>query len=145
MKRFSTIALLMFAVACIPLSLLAQTCPPACNVNLKVPSDASQPPAAEPGELKARVGETVLFRAEGSTKIIFAPHTPFEDQDGKKVYQFDARKCYPRELIVRSDTDKCDDREDRNDNKPYRGCKYIVIDNENPGRPTLDPYIIIYR
>lgn len=122
--------------------LLAQpedaNCPPACTIDITVPDDVSQPPAAHPVTLTTGPGEFVNFEASGSAFIIFSEGgTPFVDNAGRPIYQFNVNRLSGRSMQIRSDSNPC--QVERNG----VGCKYMVVDPNNRERPPLDPFIVI--
>ncbi|MDT8410340.1 MAG: hypothetical protein RQ741_12115 [Wenzhouxiangellaceae bacterium] len=76
------------------------------------------------------------FSTNKGVRIIFPKQTPFVERNGNEIYSFTVGSMNGRKLKVRQDDQAC---------MSAPGCKYIVSDRSNPGRPPLDPYIIIGR
>ena len=110
-------------------------CPPACGVNVSLPANAQNPPGVGNKFVRANAGEQVQFQSPSPIVVIFPEDTPFVDGSGDPVYWFQVNGSAT--LDVRNDRSRAC--------RNWLGCKYMVIDESNPNRPTLDPYIIIDR
>ncbi|TVS09687.1 MAG: hypothetical protein EA419_12360 [Wenzhouxiangella sp.] len=104
-------------------------------MRIDVPSNQRQEPNSRPETLEVVVGETVNFAANVRSRVIFTGSTPFIDERGNRVFQFEVNDSGQTGLRV-ADDEEC---------SVAPGCKYIIIDATNPGRPARDPYIIVRR
>jgi len=112
-----------------------EACPPLCGVRIEVPQNRRQEPGSAPETLEVKVGETVRFATNVRSRVIFTGQTPFIDERGNPIFQFEVDDSAETALRV-ADDNACTE-------EP--GCKYIIIDSTNPGRPARDPYIIVRR
>jgi hypothetical protein len=113
-----------------------QQCPPDCQIEIQVPSEKSSAPVASPITLIATPDQQIELRSNHAVQVIFPEQTPFADKHGRPVYTFNLRSRRASQMQLRDEAGVCDS---------APGCKYIVIDRSEPGRPPLDPYIIIDR
>lgn len=113
-----------------------QQCPPACRIDIQVPEDTSRSPIASPVTLVVQADQAVELMSDRAVQVIFPEETPFMDHRDRPVYTFNLRSRRASSLRLREERGLCE-------TEP--GCKYIVIDRSAPGRPPLDPYIIIER
>lgn len=113
-----------------------QHCPPDCGIGVTVPGQRDRAPSASPVTLVVKPGERIEFLSDQAVQVIFPEQTPFVDRQGRPVYTFNLRSRRAQQLSVRDEEDICT-------REP--GCKYIVIDRSEAGRPPLDPWIIIDR
>ncbi|MEE4638231.1 MAG: hypothetical protein V2J42_05795 [Wenzhouxiangella sp.] len=118
-----------------PESLDQEQCPPQCGVRIDVPRMGRQAPSSVPETLEVEIGQSVSFSTNVLSRVIFTGETPFVDERGNPVFQFLVDDSVETRLKVTEDG-KC---------SVEPGCKYIIIDATNPGRPARDPYIIIRR
>jgi len=155
----NTIGLLVLAGAFALPAAAQQACPPACGLDVELPEDISEPPRipAEQEEVRAIRGAVMLatLTARGgapdkaATKLVFPkarqgevgePHTPFVDRlgpNGRPITEVRLRLNGPTVLFVRTD--------DAHNCFEERACKYDVVNDGEPERPILDPWIIIER
>lgn len=117
----------------LPASAQQRNCPPACGIEVVVPDDPSLPPAAQPETLIAEPGEEIVINTNARVRIQFEGQSPFVNQNDVPVMNFVVNRGN-RPMRVRTDGSGC---------PTQNPCKYMVHDLENPGRPPLDPYIII--
>ncbi|MFP4207396.1 MAG: hypothetical protein ACLFSC_01980 [Wenzhouxiangella sp.] len=110
-------------------------CPPRCGVNIEVPDNPNQEPNSWPVTLEVDAGETVTFVTNVASRVIFTGRTPFVDERGNRVFNFRVGESGQIQLRV-ADSDAC---------SAEPGCKYMIIDATNPGRPARDPYIVVRR
>jgi hypothetical protein len=116
-------------------SLDQEQCPPQCGVRIDVPRMGRQAPSSAPETLEVDIGQSVSFSTNVLSRVIFTGDTPFVDERGNPVYQFLVDDSVETRLRVAEDG-KC---------SVEPGCKYMIIDATNPGRPARDPYIIVRR
>ncbi len=112
-----------------------EQCPPQCGVRIDVPANSGKEPGSRPETLEVDAGQTVMFTTNVAARVIFTGKTPFINERGNRVFQFQVDDTGQTRLRV-SDDDEC---------TTEPGCKYIIIDATNPGRPARDPYIIVRR
>lgn len=117
------------------MGLAREQCPPACGVRIVVPRSPSQEPGSAPETLEVDAGQTVTFVTNVAARVIFTGKTPFIDERGNKVFNFRVDDSGEIQLRV-ADSNEC---------SVEPGCKYMIIDATNPGRPARDPYIIVRR
>ncbi|MFW5815774.1 MAG: hypothetical protein ACOCVP_02860 [Wenzhouxiangella sp.] len=112
-----------------------QQCPPQCGVRIDVPANQNQEPDSSPVTLEVEAGETVSFSTNVRARVIFTGATPFIDERGNRVFQFQVGDSGQTRLRV-SAASEC---------SAEPGCKYMIVDATNPGRPARDPYILVRR
>ena len=108
-------------------------CPPQCGVRIDVPGNPSQEPGSSPETLIVDDGQMVTFATNVRARVVFTGKTPFVNDRGNRVFQFQVDDSGETRLRVSAN----------NECMAEPGCKYIVIDATNPGRPARDPYIIV--
>lgn len=124
-----------FALTAIAPAASAQqrSCPPACGIDVSVPEDPSLPPVSAPETLLTRAGTEILISTDSRVRIEFEGQSPFVNPGGQPIMNFVVNRG-KRPMRVRTDGAAC---------SADNPCKYMVHDLEDPGRPPLDPYIII--
>ncbi|MDX1624879.1 MAG: hypothetical protein R3323_00070 [Wenzhouxiangellaceae bacterium] len=108
-------------------------CQPGCLIEIHVPGDPQRPPEAQPSTVRAQPGDVIDFDADRGVVVEFPEDTPFVGAGGQPVHVFTVNGQRP--MTIRDDVAVC---------REEPGCKYIVRDPSDPGRPPLDPYIIVY-
>lgn len=110
-------------------------CPSSCSVDISFPADVKDPPRTPDPYVRVKAGQQVEFRSAQEALVVFTGDTPFVDSSGDPLYWF--KVSTSATVSVRNDrTGIC---------VGGPGCKYMVIDGNNAGRPVLDPYFIIDR
>lgn len=112
-----------------------EQCPPRCGVRIDVPENQGQEPGSRPETLEVEAGEMVTFSTNVRARVIFTGKTPFIDERGNRVFQFQVGDSGQTQLRVADD----------NECSAEPGCKYMIVDATNPGRPARDPYILVRR
>lgn len=138
MKRCIHLVQVFFAAVVLtataaPASGQQRSCPPECGIEVAVPDDPSLPPAAQPETLVTEAGMDILIGTNAMVRIQFEGQTPFVNSQGAPIMNFVVNPGN-RPMRVRTDGGACSAEDP---------CKYMVHDLEDPGRPPLDPYIII--
>ncbi|HKL53977.1 MAG TPA: hypothetical protein VJ902_08460 [Wenzhouxiangellaceae bacterium] len=138
MKRSIHLVHILFAAVvltatALPASAQQRTCPPACGIEVAVPDDLSLPPASQPETLVTDAGMEILINTNARVRIQFEEQSPFVNPGGQPIMNFVVNRGN-RPMRVRTDGGAC---------TAENPCKYMIHDLENPGRPPLDPYIII--
>ena len=138
MKRNIHLVHILFAAVvltatALPASAQQRTCPPACGIEVAVPDDLSLPPASRPETLVTEAGTEILINTNARVRIRFEDQSPFVNPGGQPILNFVVNRGN-RPMRVRTDGGAC---------SAENPCKYMIHDLENPGRPPLDPYIII--
>ena len=110
-----------------------EMCPPSCGVTIDVPGNPGLEPNSWPVTLVAEVGERVTFSTNVRSRVVFTGRTPFIDDRGNRVFNFVVDGQTSLQI---ADSHDCSD-------EP--GCKYMIIDLTDPGRPARDPYIVVPR
>lgn len=135
-----------------------QECPPSCGMDIELPAEAAKPPAI-PDSQKTIIslrGAAMLATVSGgrgpdkaATKLVFRkaqageqgePYTPFVDRpgpNGKPITEVRLKSPGATRLFIR------DDEEHTCFEAP--GCKFDIVNDGDPERPVLDPWIIIKR
>lgn len=126
-------AVSVLAASALPALAQQSECPPACTIEVVVPEDLSLPPASQPETLSTGAGTEITINTNARVRIQFEGHSPFVNRNGVPVMNFVVNQGN-RPMRVRTDGGACSDR---------NPCKYMIHDLGNPGRPPLDPYIII--
>lgn len=127
---FAAVALVATAL---PATAQQRNCPPACGIEVSVPEDPSLPPASQPETLLADAGMEIVFNTNARVRIRFEEQSPFVNPGGQPIMNFVVNRGN-RPMRVRTDGGAC---------SAQNPCKYMIHDLETPGRPPLDPYIII--
>jgi len=129
------IFLAAFALSAIAPAASAQqrSCPPACGIDVSVPENPSLPPSSEPETLLTQAGMEIMVSTNSRVRIVFEGQSPFVNPGGQPIMNFVVNRGN-RPMRVRTDGAAC---------SADNPCKYMVHDLEDPGRPPLDPYIII--
>lgn len=136
-----------------------QACPPACGLDIELPADITLPPRIPANQEVIRAVRGAIMQARltyehgesdrAATKLVFQkagpgevgePHTPFVDKlgpNGKPITEVRLKLNAPTVLFIRTDDDhNCWDE---------NSCKYDIVNDGEPARPVLDPWIIIER
>ena len=121
------------AVTALPASAQQRNCPPECGIEVSVPEDPSRPPESQPETLLTEAGMEIVIDTNVRVRIRFEDQSPFVNPGGQPIMNFVVNRGN-RPMRVRSDGGAC---------SAQNPCKYMIHDLENPGRPPLDPYIII--
>ena len=127
------LAAAVLAATALPASAQQRNCPPACAIDVDVPGDPSLPPAAQPETLVTVAGSEIMINTNSRVRIRFEDQSPFVNPGGNPIMNFVVNRGN-RPMRVRTDGNAC---------SAQNPCKYMVHDLESPGRPPLDPYIII--
>jgi hypothetical protein len=109
-------------------------CQPKCTVDIDVPAAVNKPPETAQHQVVTAPGAKIDFVTNKKVTIICPDDTPFSNEDGRPVHTFNVSASRPSQQKVRTDNTVC---------MTEPGCKYIIFDSSNPGRPPLDPYVII--
>lgn len=126
-------AVVLMTVTAFPAAAQQRSCPPACGIEVDVPDDPSLPPAAQPETLMTVAGSEIVFTTNARIRVRFEGQSPFVNPGGQPIMNFVVNRGN-RPMRVRTDGAAC---------SAQSPCKYMVHDLEDPGRPPLDPYIII--
>ena len=164
--------LAMAGLAAFPVA-AQQNCPPRCGLDVELPEDVTQPPripddqqqvfAVRGAVMLATLTDQFGDRDKAATKLVFQkaergergePYTPFVDRpgpQGRPITEVRLNPNGPTRLFVRTDDEhecfKKDDEERAGEERAEeeKGCKYDIVNDGNPDRPILDPWIIIER
>src|SRR6056297_4009615 len=123
----------VLAAPALPALAQQAACPPACALEVVVPEDPSLPPASQPETLVTEAGTEIMIHTNARVRIRFEDQSPFVNPGGQPILNFVVNRGN-RPMRVRTDGGAC---------SAENPCKYMIHDLENPGRPPLDPYIII--
>lgn len=136
-----------------------QACPPSCGMDIELPADAAKAPGIPEGQktiiairgaaMLATVSDRRGKPDKAATKLVFRkaeageqgePYTPFVDSpgaNGKPITEIPLNSPGATPLFIRGDDEhKCFE---------APGCKFDIVNEGEPERPVLDPYIIIKR
>lgn len=102
------------------------------------------PPTVSQATFRARVGETVTFElinqssqpGKAATVLEFTGETPFENQAGIPMQRVPLTPGNNAVTVRSWEDNVC---------QSDPGCKYDVVNTGEPGRPVLDPVVIIWR
>lgn len=116
-----------------------QSCPPACRVDISLPPSNGGQPGIPHEQLttRAQPGSRIDFglpRTSNRNRILLVFSEPaLVDSDGRPLWTVGLRGR--SNMFTVRDTANC----------PSPGCKYTVIDLDDPLSEPLDPWIIIER
>jgi hypothetical protein len=136
-----------------------QECPPSCGLEIELPADAAAAPgipdsqktiiAIRGAAMLAMVSDRRGQPDKAATKLVFRkaaageqgePYTPFVDSpgpNGKPITEVHLKAPGATRLFIREDEEhECFE---------APGCKFDIVNEGDPERPVLDPYIIIKR
>lgn len=136
-----------------------QECPPSCGIDIELPAEPIEVPVIPDGQktviaisgaaMLATVSDRRGRPDKAATMLVFRkaeageqgePHTPFVDQpgpNGKPITEVKLNSPGRTRLFVRED-------EQHTCFEPP-GCKFDIVNEGEPERPVLDPWIIIRR
>ncbi|MGK7294333.1 MAG: hypothetical protein ACNS61_00730 [Candidatus Wenzhouxiangella sp. M2_3B_020] len=121
----------------------AAQCSPKCEVVITVPP-GNGPPQVDVQVLSTPPGQSVAFRHRGGmpVELVFTNpgKTPFLGPNGRPVETVRIAGNSSKRFSVRDDGENPCREKTGPFGERYSDCKYDVI---VPGRPALDPYIII--
>jgi hypothetical protein len=158
-KIWLAAGLLSIAGAAASPALAEQECPPSCGMDIELPADAAKAPGIPDGQttiiairgaaMLAMVSDRRGKPDKAATKLVFRkaeagepgePYTPFVDRpgpNGKPITEVHLKSPGATRLFIREDEEhKCFE---------APGCKFDIVNEGEPERPVLDPYIIIKR
>lgn len=164
-KGLVTVAglLAMAGLAALPVA-AQQGCPPQCGLDVELPEDVTKPPripddqqtvsAVRGAVMLATLTDLLGDSDKVATKLVFRkaeggeggePYTPFVDRpNGTPITEVRLNANGRTQLFVRTDDEhECFKKSDGADEE--NGCKYDIVNDGNPDRPILDPWIIIER
>jgi hypothetical protein len=136
-----------------------QHCPPSCGIDIELPADAAKAPAIPDSQqtiiavrgaaMQATVDDRRGRPDKAPTTLVFRkaapgeqgePHTPFVDRpgpNGKPITEVRLKAPGATRLFIRED--------DQHNCFEAPGCKFDIVNDGEPERPVLDPWIIIDR
>jgi hypothetical protein len=136
-----------------------QECPPSCGLDIELSADPAEAPGIPDSQktiivirgaaMLAQVSDRRGQPDKAATKLVFRkaaageqgePYTPFVDSpgpNGKPITEVQLKAPGATRLFIREDDDHaCFE---------APGCKFDIVNDGDPERPVLDPYIIINR
>lgn len=126
-----------------------EVCRDNCQLTISLPEDATQPPRSSSEHMHLAAGGEFDILLEGgapgqqATELRFdrsgdqeSSGTPFVNRNGQPVYQVRLNPGSNRLQLRPWDDGVC---------HPPEGCKYDIVNTGTPGRPSQDPWIILYQ
>ena len=136
-----------------------QACPPNCGLDIELPADSADAPAITDSQktiiavrgaaMLATVSDRRGQPDKAATRLVFRkaeagqqgePYTPFVDRpgpNGKPITEVQLKAPGATRLFIRED--------DQHECFEAPGCKFDIVNDGEPERPVLDPWIIIER